>query len=149
MKLHYEGSETIRVAKDEVRRFLLDPEQVGRCLPDLHELTASDATHFVATVRVGVGPVRGLFKLDVTLHTEGEDDLRISLRGSGMGSGLQVESQVHLEALAQGTRLDWQADATVSGPLASVGGRLLEGQAKKTIEQLFASIRQTLEAVGV
>ena len=38
-----------------------DPAKVGRCLPEVIDVTVRDATHFDAVVRVGVGPVRGKF----------------------------------------------------------------------------------------
>lgn len=147
MKLQYSGTEAIRAPKEQVRQFVLDPNQVGYCLPDLQELQVVDQTYFTAVVKVGVGPVRGRFKLDVELVPNG-DAASINLKGSGMGSGMAMSSEVTLEETAEGTILHWKADASVSGPLASVGGRLLEGQAKKTIEQMFASIRSRLEAAA-
>lgn len=150
MKVHYDGKEHIRAPRAEVRQFVLDPHRVGRCLPDLQNLQVTSDREFTAVVRVGVGPIRGPFKLEVNLIPEGAgDSATIQLKGSGMGSGLQMSSQIRLSDAPDGTYLEWQADATISGPLASVGGRLLEGQARKTIEQLFVSIRQSLEAVGV
>lgn len=150
MKVHFSGTETIKATRAEVRAFVLDPDRVGRCLPDLQELQVADERHFTAVVRMGVGPVRGRFKLEVELTPDAAGDAAaISIRGAGLGSGLAMNSQIRLADVADGTDLDWEAEANVSGPLATVGGRLLEGQAKKTIEQLFASIRQNLETVGV
>ncbi|MFO7172635.1 MAG: carbon monoxide dehydrogenase subunit G [Bacillota bacterium] len=148
MKVQFSGTEAIRAPKEQVRQFILDPNQVGRCLPDLQELTVADPTHATAIVKVGVGPVRGRFKLDIELQPGG-DAATIHVRGSGMGSSLSMMSEVRLEETPEGTNLHWQADASVSGPLASVGGRLLEGQARKTVEQLFANIRSRLESVAV
>lgn len=149
MKLQYEGVESIRAPIEVVRRFLLDPERLGRCLPDLQELRPETERSFLATVRVGVGAVRGLFRLTASIREEEGQRVAVLLKGTGLGSGLQVESRVALRSVGEGTELAWQADATVSGPLAGVGGRLLESQARKTIEQLFTQIRQQLETVGV
>lgn len=145
MNLHFQGTEPIPADPETVRRFVLNPEQVGRCLPDLQELQVIDPRHFVAHVRIGVGPVRGRFRLDVEL--DGTDDAGsagMSLKGSGLGSGLSLTSRLRFDPADGGTNLVWEADASVSGPLATVGGRLLEGQARKVIEQLFRSIRQEL-----
>lgn len=147
MKVQFSGTEAIRAPKEDVRRFVLSPDQVGNCLPDLQELQVADATHFTAVVKIGLGPVRGRFKLEVELLPEG-DAAAIRIKGGGLGSGLAMTSAMRLEATAAGTNLHWQADASVSGPLATVGGRLLEGQARKTVEQLFTAIRQKLESVA-
>ncbi len=145
MKVQFSGTEAIRTSKEQVRQFILDPNRVGHCLPDLQELQVADETHATAIVKIGVGPVRGRFKLDVELVPNG-DSTTIKVKGSGMGSGLAMSSEVRLEEAGEGTNLHWKADANVSGPLASGGGRLLEGQAKKVIEQMFATIRSRLEA---
>jgi carbon monoxide dehydrogenase subunit G len=148
MKLQMQGTERIQASPEAVRRFVGDPAQVGRCLPDLEELEVVDGQHLVALVRIGVGPVRGRFKLEVALGAE-DGELSMRLKGSGMGSGLQMSSQMQVLAEAAGaTALLWTAEAMVSGPLASVGERLLDAQARKTTQQLFESIRRTLEANG-
>jgi carbon monoxide dehydrogenase subunit G len=35
--------------------FVTDPDKVGRCFPEVVDVTVQDPTHFEATVRVGVG----------------------------------------------------------------------------------------------
>jgi carbon monoxide dehydrogenase subunit G len=42
--------------------------------------------------------------------------------------------------------MDWNADVTIAGTLASVGARLIEGTANKMIAQTFDCIRTKLEA---
>jgi carbon monoxide dehydrogenase subunit G len=42
--------------------------------------------------------------------------------------------------------MDWSADVTISGTLASVGARMIEGTANKMIGQTFDCIRTTLAA---
>jgi carbon monoxide dehydrogenase subunit G len=44
------------------------------------------------------------------------------------------------------TTMDWSADVTISGTLASVGARMIEGTANKMIGQTFDCIRTKLEA---
>ncbi|WPD18244.1 carbon monoxide dehydrogenase subunit G [Thermaerobacter composti] len=147
MHLHYDGELTIEAPQEKVWAFINNPGQVGHCLPDLQELNVKDDRHFDAVVRIGVGPVRGRFKMEVELQPE-EAPRRggLRLRGSGMGSGLQLTARIELEPAGEGaTRFRWGADADVSGPLATVGGRLLDNQARKITEQLFATIRANLE----
>jgi carbon monoxide dehydrogenase subunit G len=44
-----------------------------------------------------------------------------------------------------GTTMDWSADVAISGTLASVGARLIEGTANKMIGQSFDCIKSKLE----
>ena len=45
-----------------------------------------------------------------------------------------------------GTNMKWSADAKVGGRIASVGQRLLSGQAEKIVKGLFECLRTKLEA---
>jgi carbon monoxide dehydrogenase subunit G len=44
------------------------------------------------------------------------------------------------------TQMDWTADVNVSGTLASVGARLMEGTAQRLTARFFDCFRQKLEA---
>ena len=40
----------------------------------------------------------------------------------------------------------WEADVSIKGVIASVGGRLIQGAADRITQQLFACIKSKLEA---
>ena len=46
---------------------------------------------------------------------------------------------------AGATIMDWSADVNISGTLASVGARMIEGTAHKMIDQTFECIKAKLE----
>ena len=63
------------------------------------------------------------------------------------GSAVDGTAAMNLsDGEAGGTQMDWQADVNISGTLASVGARLIEGTANKMIGQTFDCIRTKLEA---
>ena len=148
MNLRYTGEERIPVRLDTVWAFVTDPEKVGRCLPEVLDVTVQDATRFVAVVRVGVGPVRGNFKIKVEL-APGESRRRIDMKmtGGGFGSSVDLTAGADLVDAGDGTTLlKWSGQAEARGPVAAVGGRVLDAQAKKLIEQAFGNVRQQLTA---
>jgi carbon monoxide dehydrogenase subunit G len=146
--LQYTGEEKIPAGLDTVWTFVTDPEKVGRCFPDVTEVAVQDATHFDATVKVGVGPVRGKFKLKVELLPDPSKrrlDMRMS--GGGFGSTVDLTSGADLVDVGDGTTLlKWSGQAEARGPIASVGGRVLDAQAEKLIAQAFGNVRQQLTA---
>lgn len=148
MRLDYQGELTIPAPLAEVWAFLTDPQRVSCCVPDLHQLEVHDGQRFDAVVRVGVGPVRGPFRLQVQMsRDEDEKTASLHIRGFGMGSGVELSSSMKLEPQGDGeTLMRWRAEGSVSGPLASVGGRLLDAQARKTIEQIFENVRRAFAA---
>ncbi len=146
MNLKYDGEEQIPAAVDHVWRFITTPEQVGRCLPDVLDVAVEDATHFDAVVQVGVGPVRGKFKLKVELLPDAtKRRLDMKITGGGFGSAVDMTAGADLVEVAAGaTTLKWSGQAVARGPIAAVGGRVLDAQARKLISQAFATVRERL-----
>jgi len=144
VNLQYSGEEKIPASLDAVWIFVTDPEKVGRCFPELVDLTVQDPTHFVATVRVGVGPVRGNFKVKVELLPDpSRHHLDMKMSGGGFGSAVDLSAAADL--VDDGTTLlKWSGQAEARGPIAAVGGRVLDAQAKKVIEQAFGNVRKQL-----
>jgi carbon monoxide dehydrogenase subunit G len=148
VNLQYTGEEKIPASLDTVWAFVTDPGKVGHCLPDVVDVTVQDATHFEAVVKVGVGPVRGKFKVKVELLPAASNrriDMNIS--GGGFGSTVDLTSGADLVDAGDGaTQLKWSGQAEARGPIAAVGGRVLDAQAQKLIAQAFANVRQRLTA---
>ena len=148
MQLQYSGEEQIPASLDTVWTFVTDPEKVGRCFPEVLDVTVQDPAHFVAVVRVGVGPVRGNFKIKVEL-LPAESKRRIDMKMSGGGFGSTVDMTAGADLVDGGpgtTLLKWSGQAEARGPVAAVGGRVLDAQARKLIEQAFGNVRQQLTA---
>ena len=148
MNLQYSGEEKIGANTETVWKFVQDPEKVARSFPEVVDVTVLDATHVDAVVQVAVGPVRGKFKMKVELAPSPSNQ-RIDMKVSGGGFGSAVDMTAGADVIDAGdgtTLLKWSGQAVARGPVAAVGGRVLDAQAKKLIEQAFANIRTQLSA---
>jgi carbon monoxide dehydrogenase subunit G len=133
MRLEFSGSPVIHATRDHVWSRLTDPDFVAASAPGVETVEALDPTHFKIVSGLGVGAVRVRFNLDVELFdmVEGRS-LKMRSRGNGLGSMVDVVSSLRIADGAPGTvRLDWSATSEVSGTMASVGGRFLEGAARR------------------
>ena len=148
MNLQSSGEERIPAGVDAVWAFITDPAKVGRCFPDVVDVTVQDATHFNAVVKVGVGPVRGKFNMKVELlPAPSKRRLDMKISGGGFGSAVDMTAGADLIDAGDGaTRLKWAGEAIARGPIAAVGGRVLDAQAEKLIAQAFGNVRQQLTA---
>lgn len=147
MGLHLEGKVAILAPKTKVWSFLVDPRAISRCLPDVQSLEVLGDDRFKATLRVGVSFIRGVFAFDVAmLDLDAPNHGRITGRGSGLGSAVDVDSTVDLMDGQDGTTtLNWKADVVVSGTIASVGARLLSSTVEKKTGELFECVKAQLE----
>ena len=146
MNLQYSGEEKIPASVDTVWAFVTDPEKVGRSFPDVVNVTVQDPTHLEAVVRVGVGPVRGNFKVKVELLANPSGHhLDMKMSGGGFGSAVDLTAGADVVDAGDGTTLlKWTGQAVPRGPIAAVGGRVLDSEARKVIEKAFANVRQQL-----
>ena len=146
--MHFEGTVQINAPRDKVWAFLIEPNQVGSCGPGVESIEVIDDTHFKATAKVGVGFISARFVVNMELvDLEAPDKANIKAHGQAPGSAVDATATMNLsDGEGGGTRMDWLADVNISGTLASVGARLIEGTANKMIGQTFDCIRTKLEA---
>lgn len=145
--MQFQGTVQIDAPRDRVWAFLIDPNQVGGCGPGVESIEVVDDDHFKVRAKVGVGFISARFSVDMTVAERNEPDLAVlKAHGQAPGSAVDATASMALSGPADGpTTMDWSADVTISGTLASVGARMIEGTANKMIGQTFDCIRAKLE----
>ncbi|WP_376796609.1 CoxG family protein [Thermogemmatispora sp.] len=145
--MDFSGSQTIAAPIDKVWAFLLDVNKVAECAPGFQSLEVLGEEHWKAVVSVGIGAVKARFTLDVTRPEMHEPDhMVVKARGKAPGSAVELAGDMRLTAVdSNQTRMDWEAKVLVSGTIASVGARLLQGTAEKLTGQFFSCLKTKLE----
>jgi carbon monoxide dehydrogenase subunit G len=139
MKLQFSGAPEITASRQQVWAKLMDPDFVAASAPGVESVEAVDPSHFKVVSGLGVGSIKVRFKLDVELFdvVTGQQ-LKMRARGKAPGSAVDVVSHLRLEdAGPEKTRLNWSATSEVSGTVASVGARLLQGTARRLTEEFW------------
>jgi len=126
---------------------MLDPKRLASCMPDLQELDVKSSDEFTVVVRTGVSFIKGDFIMNFKVAERiPSNHARLVARGSGMGSAIDLETSIDLSEFQGGTDIKWQAEARIGGRIASVGQRLISGQAEKIVKQLFDCLGSKLES---
>jgi carbon monoxide dehydrogenase subunit G len=145
------GSYFIAADKQTVWQALNDPDVLRACVPGCEELEQTSPTEFEATAAVKVGPVKAKFKGAISLENLNPPN-SYTIAGSGKGGVAGFASgqaEVRLEDGQDddgtpGTQLSYDVDAKVGGKLAQIGGRLIQGTAKKLADDFFEAFRATV-----
>src|SRR6476646_6562764 len=148
MALHFEGTQQIKAPQEKVWAFVLDPNKVAECAPGFKSMEILADDHFKPTISVGIGAVKATFTLDVQ-REDVTPRSHAAMRGRGNAAGSAVDMKAAMDLTpvsADETTMAWTADVNVSGVIASVGARLMEGTAHKLTAQFFDCFRQKLEA---
>jgi carbon monoxide dehydrogenase subunit G len=145
--MKFAGTVDINAPRDRVWAFVTDPNQVGQCGPGVESIEVIDDSHFKATAKVGIGFISARFVVNMEFaEVNAPNDATIKAHGQAPGSAVDATAQMRLsDSAAGGTTMDWDADVNISGTLASVGARLIEGTANKMIGQTFDCMRSKLE----
>lgn len=147
MAMTMNGEVALPADRATVWAALNDPAVLKRCIPGAQELEKLSDTEFQATVRAAVGPVKATFKGRVTLtDLDPPNAYRISGEGQGGVAGFaKGGASVRLaDADGGGTLMAYDVEANVGGKLAQLGGRLINGVAKKYADEFFANFARIL-----
>ena len=146
--MDFSGTQTIAAPIEKVWAYLMDVNKVAACAPGFQSLDELGEEHWKAVVAVGVGAVKAKFTLDVTRpELQEPEHMVVKGRGKAPGSAVDLSGDMHLTSLdAEQTQMDWRANVVVSGVIASVGARLMQGTAEKLTGQFFSCLQTKLQA---
>ncbi len=147
--MQFSGTVVIKAPRDKVWAFVTDPTQVGQCGPGVESVEQIDEKTYAAKAKIGIGFISAKFsgKLEM-VDLQAPEKATLKARGQAPGSAADALAEMSLRDGDEPdtTVLDWNADITISGTLASVGARLIEGTTNKLVGQTFDCIRTKLEA---
>ena len=144
--MELQGSVTIPAAPEQVWKALNDSEVLRLCIPGCEEVRQISAQEMHARLMLKLGPVRANFVGKVLLT-----DVRppfgytLNFEGSGGSAGFaRGSSVILLTPTADGTQLDYTAQASVAGKLGQIGGRLMDASARQLADRFFAAFKAHL-----
>ena len=131
----------IPLPRDTVFKALNDPDILQQSIPGCEELLKHSDTEMEATIVVKFGPVKVSFTSHVTLDpTEGPAKFNLSGKGDGGIAGYATGgADVTLTEYEGGTMLGYVVKIDMTGKLAQVGSRLMEGTTKRMAKKFFAN----------
>jgi carbon monoxide dehydrogenase subunit G len=149
--MEFSGTVDIPATRDRVFAFVTDPDKVGACGPGVESIEVIDPTHFRARAKVGVGFITARFVVDLEIAEQQAPEMAV-IKAHGQAPGSAVDGTGRM-TLVEGpepgtTTMNWGAEVNISGMIASVGARLIEGTANKMIGQTFDCIRAKIAAEG-
>ena len=136
-----EGTHELRVKRERVFQVLTDPEVLKRCIPGCERLEKTGENAYAATLRAGVGSIKGIFTGNVRLEDlRPPEHYRLVVDGKGQPGFLKGTGDLDLEEQGDATIIKYTGDVQVGGTIASVGQRMIQGAARMMASQFFTAI---------
>ena len=146
MKL--QGEHRFGSSRTDVWHALQDPQTLADSLPGVRRFEVAGEDRYKVTVTVGVGAIKGSYAGMFSLQEKRElESCRVVAEASGPPGSLSTTAEMRLTDLdGGGTLLAYEAQATVTGPLAGVGQRMIEAAARKTTREFLEALERGLLA---
>ncbi len=140
------GEVDLPADRETVWAKLNDPDVLKASIPGCQELEKTSDTSFAAVVALKIGPVKATFRGKVNLtDLKPPEGYRIAGEGDGGVAGFaKGGADVALSPSETGTKLAYNVDAQIGGKLAQLGGRLINGVAKKLADEFFANFARAV-----
>lgn len=136
-----EGTQHLHASRERVYKLLIDPVVLARCIPGCEQLEQTGDNTFAATMKAGVGSIKGTFKSTVRLEDlRRNEHFRMVVEGKGAPGFLKGSGNLNLEEENGVTAVSYEGVIQVGGTIASVGQRMILATAKMMTNQFFTAL---------
>ncbi|MEK7323010.1 MAG: SRPBCC family protein [Pseudomonadota bacterium] len=140
MQVKLEKTFPIAAPADAGWRVLQDIKGVAECMPGAQITQQIDATHYKGQVKMRLGPATASFNGELKIKSIDEGERKIELFGKGSDTSGASAATMNLTAQVRDggdgrCEVIGVSDITVSGKLASFGGRMLTQVSEQILKQ--------------
>ncbi len=152
MQVNLEKSFPLEASPAAAWKVLQDIEAVAGCMPGAEITEKVDDSHYKGQVRLKVGPASATFKGDIEVR--GLDVDQRELRLFGKGADTKGTSTASMELTARVLDVEGRAElvgtsqVSVSGKMASFGGRMMNQVSAQILQQFGANFADRALAAG-
>ena len=130
----------------KVWELLNDPVRLAKLLPGCERLDPDGPDRYKAAVKFGLAAISGKYAGTVEFADKKPPrSMRMKITGKGIPGFVDGTGNIELSEQAGQTELRYTGEAQVGGMIASVGQRMIEGAAKKIVDQFFAAAAEELK----
>ena len=144
--MQLQGEYVVHAPRDRVWQLLNDPAVLARITPGVTSLIPDGGDRYKATFVVALGPFKNTFNGQVEVaDKQAPEAMTLKVQARGPGGGMAAAGRITLraeESDPNATRVAYTGEPQLSGMLATVGGRLVQGAAKLQADQFFASLER-------
>ena len=142
-----EGERTFEAPREILWDVLNDPAKMADLMPGIQSFEIKDERNWTATVKVPLG----LGSLAMSIDFE-QTEVRaleyssLHAKGNGVGAIVNMQTSFALEPVENGTKMLWNADVSVLGPVGAMGQRVLQPIVKQQVNQVLTALDKRVTA---
>jgi carbon monoxide dehydrogenase subunit G len=140
------GERTFAAPREAVWEVLNDPASMAKTMPGVQSFDIQDERRWRAYVTVPLS--LGGLKLSVDMHKTEEREpefAKLDIKGNGVGAILSMTTSFNLSDANGGTKMDWEADVRIAGPVGSMGQRVLQPIVNQQVQHVLTALDHQVE----
>jgi uncharacterized protein len=140
------GERTFSEPRADVWRVLNDPASMAKTIPGVESFDIQDDRHWRANVKIplGLGGLRLTMDMEKTEEREPEF-AKLAIKGNGVGAILSMTTAFTLSEDGGATKMDWDADVRIAGPVGSMGQRVLQPIVNQQVQHVLTALDEQVK----
>jgi uncharacterized protein len=135
------GERDFEAPREAVWRVLNDPAAMAATMPGVESFDVHDDRHWRANVKIPLGlGILGM-TMDMEKTEEREPEFAsLAIKGNGIGAILSMTTAFNLNDEGGGTKMNWEADVRIAGPVGSMGQRVLQPIVNQQVQHVLTAL---------
>jgi carbon monoxide dehydrogenase subunit G len=115
-------------------------------MPGVESFDVQDDRHWRANVKIPLGLGALGMTMDMEKVEEREPEFaRLAIKGNGVGAILSMNTAFNLSEAGGGTKMDWEADVRIAGPVGSMGQRVLQPIVNQQVQHVLGALDEQVQ----
>jgi carbon monoxide dehydrogenase subunit G len=115
-------------------------------MPGVESFDVEDERRWRANVKIPLGLGTLGMTMDMEKTEEREPEFaRLAIKGNGVGAILSMTTAFNLSDEGGATKMDWEADVRIAGPVGSMGQRVLQPIVNQQVQHVLAALDQQVQ----
>ena len=140
------GERAFTAPREAVWRVLNDPASMAAMMPGVESFDVQDDRHWKANVKIPLGLGALGMTMDMEKIEEREPEFaRLAIKGNGVGAILSMNTAFNLSEEDGGTKMDWEAEVRIAGPVGSMGQRVLQPIVNQQVQHVLGALDEQVQ----
>jgi carbon monoxide dehydrogenase subunit G len=140
------GDREFAAPRATVWKVLNDPAAMASTMPGVESFDVHDDRCWTANVKIPLG--LGGLKMKVDMEKTEERELEMAvmqIKGNGVGAMMNMQTKFELSDVAGGTKMNWDADVKIAGPVGSMGQRVLQPIVNQQVQHVLGALDKRIQ----
>ena len=135
------GTYTLNAPRDHAWPIIFDPVQLMGLIPGCDQIEADGPDSYRGAITLRLPAVSGTYRTAIKILERREPEFcRLNGEAAGPGGSVTGQAAFTLREADGGTLVEYEGGAIISGPLAGMNPRFVEGVAQQLIKQGLARL---------